>query len=339
MGSFVYKDGEVILQKTLAELKEKHSIEFEETSFGDKKIYKYCDFSLSFLSSTLYSIHLDKILNINFTDKELYLICPIIIRYGLHLNKTELINFEIIIKSLLKNLNFFEQQKTKHIFFLPGDNKNIFDCMKNSIVFTVSPSMENNALPLYYTSPTVCDKIIDIKECPVDICFHGSLNTHPIRPKAINTLYHIKKYKTSIHCNFEFIEYLDEKEYLRYIYKKSLEECKFVLCPRGRGSNSIRFYEAINFGKIPILISDDVKLPLRSKIDYSEFCIEMQEKNYHKIEQYVDNFLKTHDIQKASLKAKEISQTWFAMDTLDKFVTESVREYNSQKPTKNSLFI
>ena len=118
-----------------------------------------------------------------------------------------------------------------------------------------------------------------------------------------------------------------------------MENCKFVLCPRGRGSNSIRFFEALNFGKIPILISDDVKLPLRSKIDYSEFCIEIQEKNYHRLENYIDNFLKTHDLKIASLKAKEISETWFNCNSIDKFVTESVREMTLETCQKNSFFI
>lgn len=339
MGSFVYKDCEQILENIQQEAKEKYNLELEVTYFGNNKVYKYHDFSLSYLSSTSYSIHLDKSVHINFTDKELYLICPIIIRYGLFLNKTEIKEYEILIKLLLKNLKFFEQQKTRHIFFLPGDNKHIYDCLQNSIILTVSPSADTNALPLYYTSPTTCSEINDITNCPVDISFHGSLNTHLIRPKAVNSLYHIKKYSKFIHCNFEFIEYLDEKEYLRYIYKKSLSECKFVLCPRGRGSNSIRFFEALNFGKIPILISDDVKLPLRSKIDYSEFCIEMQEKNYFRIEQYVDNFLKTHDIKTASLKAREISENWFSINSLEKFVTESVREKNLGNNKKGSLFV
>ena len=86
--------------------------------------------------------------------------------------------------------------------------------------------------------------------------------------KFILKFYKIKNYSTLIECNFEFIEFLENKEYLRSTYKKSIERCKFVLCPRGRGSNSIRFYEALNFGKIPILISDDVKLPLESKINH-----------------------------------------------------------------------
>ena len=211
--------------------------------------------------------------------------------------------------------------------------------MQDSIVFTVSPSLKTNALPLYYTSPTICNEIKDITTCPVDVSFQGSLTTHSIRPKSVNALYKIKNYSTFIECNFEFLEFLENREYLRSTYKKSIERCKFVLCPRGRGSNSIRFYEALNFGKIPILISDDVKLPLMSKINYSEFCIKIPEKNVSKIETYIDTFLKNHDIKTASEKARNTSMKWFSMNSISDFVNESIKEKSANNVEKKQLLV
>ena len=57
MGSFVYKEHEQILQKTISDVKEKLNIDFVETFFGYNKVYKFKDFSLSYLSSTSYSQH------------------------------------------------------------------------------------------------------------------------------------------------------------------------------------------------------------------------------------------------------------------------------------------
>jgi len=336
---FVYKEHEQILQKTIIDVKKKLNIDFIETFFGFNKVYKFKDFSLSYLSCTSYSQHLDGICDINFNSNELYVICPIILRYGIYVEKDEEKEYEEIIKLFLKNLKFFNQKKDKHIFFLPGDNKDVYECMQDSIVFTVSPSLKINALPLYYTSPTICSETTDITTCPVDVSFQGSLNTHPIRPKSVNALYKMKNYSTFIDCNFEFLEFLENREYLRSTYKKSIEKCKFVLCPRGRGSNSIRFYEALNFGKIPILISDDTKLPLESKINYSEFCIRIPEKYFSKIENYIDEFLKTHDIKMASEKARETSMKWFSMNSISYFVNESIKEYNAKNVEQKQLFV
>jgi len=336
---FVYKENEQILQKTIIDVKEKLNIDFVETFFGYNKVYKFKDFSLSYLSSTSYSQHLDGICDINFNSKELYVICPVVLRYGLYVEENDKNEYEEIIKLFLKNLKFFNQQKNKHIFFLPGDNKDIYECMQDSIVFTVSPSLKTNGLPLYYTSPTICNEITDITTCPIDVSFQGSLNTHSIRPKSVNTLYKIKNYSTLIECNFEFIEFLENKDYLRSTYKKSIERCKFVLCPRGRGSNSIRFYEALNFGKIPILISDDTKLPLMSKINYSEFSIKIPEKDFSKIENYIDEFLRTHDIKTASEKARETSMKWFSADSISDFVNESIKEKITKNVVKEQFLV
>lgn len=336
---FVYKEHEQILQKTISDVKEKLNLDFVETFFGYNKVYKFKDFSLSYLASTSYSQHLNKICDINFNGKELYLICPIILRYGIYVEESDKKEYEEIIKLFLKNLKFFNQQKNKHIFFLPGDGKDIYECMQDSIVFTVSPSLKTNALPLYYTSPTMCSKITDITTCPVDVSFQGSLSTHLIRPKSVNAIYKMKNYSTFIEANFEFLGYLKNKEYLRSTYKKSIERCKFVLCPRGRGSNSIRFYEALNFGKIPILISDDTKLPLMSKINYSEFSIRIPEKNVSKIENYIDTFLKTHDIKTASEKARETSMKWFSMNSISDFVNESIKENSTNNVEKKQLLV
>jgi hypothetical protein len=44
-------------------------------------------------------------------------------------------------------------------------------------------------------------------------------------------------------------------------YKKIMKMSKFALCPSGAGPNTIRFWEAIEFGCIPILISNQMALP------------------------------------------------------------------------------
>jgi hypothetical protein len=47
-----------------------------------------------------------------------------------------------------------------------------------------------------------------------------------------------------------------EKEYIEV-----MEETVFCLCPSGSGPNSIRFWEAIKFGCIPVLFADTLELP------------------------------------------------------------------------------
>ena len=44
-------------------------------------------------------------------------------------------------------------------------------------------------------------------------------------------------------------------------YRDVLHRSRFVLCPRGRGTSSIRLYETLAAGRVPVIISDDWVAP------------------------------------------------------------------------------
>jgi len=46
-----------------------------------------------------------------------------------------------------------------------------------------------------------------------------------------------------------------------YAYNELLLKSKFTLCPSGSGPNSIRFWEALGAGSIPVLLADTLELP------------------------------------------------------------------------------
>lgn len=54
-------------------------------------------------------------------------------------------------------------------------------------------------------------------------------------------------------------------------YKSNLEATKFTLCPSGSGPNSIRMWEAMSFGSIPVILSDELVLP--DIVDFNECSI------------------------------------------------------------------
>lgn len=60
-------------------------------------------------------------------------------------------------------------------------------------------------------------------------------------------------------------------------YKNALQQSRFAICLRGVGSSTIRFWEALGAGAIPILISDDMALP--SEVNWDECIIRIPEKD------------------------------------------------------------
>jgi hypothetical protein len=57
------------------------------------------------------------------------------------------------------------------------------------------------------------------------------------------------------------------------IYSETMLRSVFCLCPSGSGPNSIRFWEALSIGAVPILLSDDLDLPPMSpSFDYMRWA-------------------------------------------------------------------
>lgn len=57
------------------------------------------------------------------------------------------------------------------------------------------------------------------------------------------------------------------------LYRKSLAESYTVLCPPGIGPHSIRMYETMYMGRIPVLFGDNALYPLERLVAYDDFCL------------------------------------------------------------------
>lgn len=59
-----------------------------------------------------------------------------------------------------------------------------------------------------------------------------------------------------------------QKEITTAAFFKNLNNSPYTFCLRGAGNFSIRFYESLACGRIPVLVDTDVQLPLESIIDW-----------------------------------------------------------------------
>ena len=57
------------------------------------------------------------------------------------------------------------------------------------------------------------------------------------------------------------VEHLNKYQRLSLDYVSVMRETIFCLCPSGSGPNSIRLWEALGFGCIPVILSDTLSLP------------------------------------------------------------------------------
>jgi len=65
-------------------------------------------------------------------------------------------------------------------------------------------------------------------------------------------------------------------------YRDLLLDSRYTLCPSGSGPNSIRFWESLGAGSIPILLSDKLQLPYRD--DWDKSIIIINEDNFDQLD-------------------------------------------------------
>jgi hypothetical protein len=120
--------------------------------------------------------------------------------------------------------------------------------------------------------------------------FSGRLQTHPIRWQMEYLLQHRKDV---IINNGDFdIEF----------FARLMLNSKIALCPRGYGGSSFRFYEAMQFGTIPLLIGEKDVRPFKRYINWDECSFYLDDVN--KINEFLDS-VKNVDLKSMSKKAIE----------------------------------
>lgn len=93
-------------------------------------------------------------------------------------------------------------------------------------------------------------------------------------------------------------------------YWEVLGRSRFVLCPRGQGDSSIRLYETLALGRVPVIIADDWVPP--EGPDWSRFCLFWPE---GRVAGLIE-FLQRHDDswEEMSCAAREAYSKFFAAD-------------------------
>jgi glycosyltransferase involved in cell wall biosynthesis len=142
----------------------------------------------------------------------------------------------------------------------------------------------------------------DIKPCYL-FSFLGRISTHPVR-KKISQLHNPSTPCLDINdAKLYFSDYSYSSTYYNLI-----QSSKFILCPRGFGRGSIRVYEAMALGRVPIIISDAWKE--HSEPDMSSCCIRIPEKAIENIPQILAAY--EHKAEELGNKARKLFEHYFA---------------------------
>lgn len=116
------------------------------------------------------------------------------------------------------------------------------------------------------------------------------------------------------------------KKEMQQRYTEVCARSQFVLCPRGAGSGSIRLFEMMEIGIVPVIISDDYLLP--EGPNWEEFAVFVKEKDIKKIPEILAH--RMSDVEEMGRRASIAWQEWFSPAKQFNYVIDSC-QYTQKK--------
>lgn len=93
-------------------------------------------------------------------------------------------------------------------------------------------------------------------------------------------------------------------------YINNIANSHFTLCNRGEGNFSIRFYQVLSAGRIPVFIDTDMKLPFENEINWKD--ISVSAKDNDELVMNILDFYKTKDIHAVYKECRRIYTEFFS---------------------------
>ena len=100
-------------------------------------------------------------------------------------------------------------------------------------------------------------------------------------------------------------------------FSELLLNSTFSLCPGGSGPNSIRLWESLSYGCIPVILSNEHKLP--DFIHWGDFCILYNDENISNLYEYLISIPK-EKINLMKEKCKEVFNSYFSKENFNKTI-------------------
>lgn len=165
--------------------------------------------------------------------------------------------------------------------------------------------------------------------------FNGNpANVHGLwfRRRAIRVLEHSSLVRTNFIIRKSFSSHKNTislpPEEARREYIENINQSDFILAVRGGGNFSLRFYEALSLGRIPLFVDTDCVLPLENEIDYKNFVLFVDYRNLDKIDGILSDFYQRFDDEKfieMQKKAREAFENYLRIDSFFRRVPDLLR--------------
>jgi len=100
---------------------------------------------------------------------------------------------------------------------------------------------------------------------------------------------------------------------LRQAYLEDLDDSDYVLCARGQGNYSLRLFETLAMGRIPVVLDTDLVLPFEDEIDWRSLVVWIPAGGEHTIGERVAAFhqdLGPEQFLERQVRLREVFERW-----------------------------
>jgi len=116
---------------------------------------------------------------------------------------------------------------------------------------------------------------------------------------------------------------------VRREFMKNIIDSDYVLCIKGDGNFSTRFYETLSLGRIPLFIDTECVLPLEDTINYKDFCVFVDFRNLSKIDKILADFHKNISDEQFVMmqkKARDAFENYLRIDKFTKYLIGKLKK-------------
>ena len=111
----------------------------------------------------------------------------------------------------------------------------------------------------------------------------------------------------------------EEKQKTTMEFYKNIMENQYVLCFRGAGNFSVRLYETLAMGRIPVFVNTDCLMPLEDSIDWKKHVVWVEYSDRKNLNEHLISFHRNMSAKEFEELQKSNRKLWLEKLTLNGF--------------------
>ena len=228
------------------------------------------------------------------------------------------------IEQILKEIYENSKKEDKIIVLIVDDYEFELKSYDNQIIVRTSGDkslLKNNEyiLPYLFNPQLNLEPLPKTTVKPI-IGFCGWNSTH--RQEILKKMRNDKRLKINFIIRRKFMGGNRSKESHKKDFYDNMQQSHFIICNRGTGNFSMRFYETLAAGRIPVVVDTDMQLPLNNVASYKDIII--MEKTVEEVIEKILFVWKNKDIEKMQKDCSEFYKKYLTEENYAQWLYQEI---------------